>query len=194
MVYIFDIGNVVLYYNPQTFVRTLWKDEARAERLYQAVFRSPEWRLLDEGSVPQEEATLWLCRRHPEDAEHIRLIMKHWLRCLTPRWEVVELLLDMKKQGLRLYFLSNASLIAKEYLLSTYPFFSVFDGGLFSCDEKLLKPDTRIYQSLCSKYRLNPEECVFIDDKKENVITAEIVGMKGHLFVNAERIKDNILW
>lgn len=194
MVYIFDVGNVLLYFDPRTFVRTLWKDEARAGRLHTAVFQSPEWRLLDEGSVSQEEAALWLCHRYPDDTEHIRLVMKHWLRCLTPKWEVVELLLDMKEQGMRLYFLSNISVSGREYVLSTYPFFSVFDGGLFSCDEKLAKPDIRLYQSLCAKYRLSPEDCLFIDDKKENVKAAESAGMRGHLFVGVERLKDNILW
>lgn len=194
LVYIFDIGSVLLYFDPRTFVRTLWKDEARAERLYQTVFQSPEWRLLDEGSVSQEEATLWLCHRNPDDTEHIRLVMRHWLRCLTPRWEVVELLLDMKKQDVRLYFIANISAAGREYLLSTYPFLSVFDGGLFSCDEKMAKPNPALFERLCSKYRLSPEGCVFIDTQKENIQAAEAAGMRGHLFVGAPRLMDTVLW
>ena len=73
------------------------------------------------------------------------------------------------------------------------PFFKNFDGFVFSCDHKILKPDPEIYNILFKKYNLIPDECFFIDDKKQNIEAGETLGMKGFVFNCKEnRITDLI--
>jgi FMN phosphatase YigB (HAD superfamily) len=185
---IFSLCGTVLYYDPRTFLRTLWKDEARALRLHELVFSSPEWRMLEDGSVSREDAMEWLCRRAPAETEHIRLVLKHWLRCLTPRWETVDLLLDMKEQGKQLYFAAALNTDGKEYVLKTYPFMSLFEGGVFSCDS-----GGPMVDSLCSLYRLEPGQCVFVGAGAEQRREAESAGFRSVLFTGAERLRDILL-
>lgn len=84
----------------------------------------------------------------------------------------------MKNKGYNVYYLSNYS----HFNMSTAPevldFIPYMDGGIYSCDVQLLKPDMAIYELLCKKYELVPSECVFIDDRKENVEAARAFGMQ----------------
>ncbi|MDR1669386.1 MAG: hypothetical protein LBR76_05460 [Oscillospiraceae bacterium] len=189
MDYIFSLTGTVLYDDPRTLLRTLWKDETRALRLYTLVFESPEWRMLTEGSVKREEALEWLCRRTPEEADHIRLALKYWPRCLTPRWETVALLLDMKSQNRGLYFYAETAADGKEHIHKTYPFMTLFEGGLFSCDGQAPPP----YTELCRLYNLAPSHCFWVDTSRERVRAAETEGLRGVLFTNAERLRDSLI-
>jgi FMN phosphatase YigB (HAD superfamily) len=184
--YIFSLCGTVLYYDPRTFLRTLWKDEARALRLHELVFASPEWRMLEDGAISREDAMEWLCRRTPAETEHIRLVLKHWLRCLTPRWETVELLLDMKASGKKLYFAAVLNADGKEYIIKTYPFLSLFEGGAFSCDGS----GGPMVGRLCGLYRLDPVRCVFVGADAEQRAAAENAGFRAVLFTGAERLRD----
>jgi FMN phosphatase YigB (HAD superfamily) len=186
---IFSLCGTVLYDDLRTFLRTLWKDEGRALRLYEIVFSSPEWRMLEDGSITREDAMEWLCRRHPAEAEHIRLALKHWLRCLTPRWATVELLLDMKKgQDKKLWFAAALNADGKDYVLKTYPFISLFEGGVFSCDG-----GAPMIDRLCAAYRLDPAFCVFVGADPEQHKAAAAAGFRSILFTGAERLKDMLL-
>ena len=184
--YIFSLRGTVLYYDPRTFLRTLWKDEARAVRLYDIVFSGPEWRMLEDGGISRGDASEWLCRRAPAETEHIRLVLKHWLRCLTPRWETVELLLDMKAQGRRLFFAAALNADGKDYVLKTYPFMSLFEGGVFSCDGGGA-------ESLCALYRLEPARCVFVGADAGQQKAAEAAGFRSLLFSGAQRLRDTLI-
>jgi putative hydrolase of the HAD superfamily len=185
---IFSLCGTVLYCDLSTFLRTLWKDEGRALRLYEAVFNSPEWRMLEDGSITREDAMEWLCRRHPSEAEHIRLALKHWLRCLTPRWATVELLLDMKGQGKKLWFAAALNTDGKDYVLKTYPFISLFEGGVFSCDG-----GGPMIDRLCALYRLDPAGCIFVAAGTEQHEAAKAAGFRSILFAGAERLRDVLL-
>ncbi|MDR1693349.1 MAG: hypothetical protein LBR72_08330 [Oscillospiraceae bacterium] len=187
MNYIFSLTGTVLYDDPRTFLRTLWKNEDFALLLYDLVFKSPEWRMLTEGSIRQDEAQDWLCRRSPDEGERIRLTLKHWTRCLTPRWEMVELLLDMKRRGL--YFYAEVPTDGKEHILKTYPFMTLFEGGVFSCDGH---PAPRSL-SLCRLYNLDPSACYWLDTDPTRLAEAEGCGLRGVLFANAERLRDSLI-
>jgi putative hydrolase of the HAD superfamily len=88
-----------------------------------------------------------------------------------------------RRRGFRTYVLSNASDLFFTYFNNFGPL-SDFDGAVVSCQEKLLKPEPEIYQRLLERYDLVPEECFFIDDRRENVDAARSLGMEGHVFRN----------
>ena len=85
----------------------------------------------------------------------------------------------LKEKGYNLFFLSNFHDKAFQIVAEEYKFFRLFDGGVVSYREKIIKPNLEIYRRLLDRYNLNPEECIFIDDVNENVIAGEQVGIKG---------------
>ncbi|MBQ4401784.1 MAG: HAD-IA family hydrolase, partial [Synergistaceae bacterium] len=89
---------------------------------------------------------------------------------------------SLKSRGYRLLYLSNYS----RYVMNCNPdvldFLPLMDGGIFSCDVKLIKPDRRIYEALAEKYSLKPSECVFIDDLERNVKAGRDFGFQAIQF------------
>ena len=104
----------------------------------------------------------------------------------------MSLLPELKKRGLRLYFLSNFPGDIFEEIRSGYYFFKYFDGGIISAEVNLSKPDIRIYRALIDKYSLIPEESLFIDDIEVNVMAAKETGMKGFITYGKIGMKNEI--
>jgi len=101
------------------------------------------------------------------------------------------LLQQLKAQGYRLYGLTNwCSRV--HVTLKQYDIFNLIDGRIISSEEHLIKPDPAIYLRLCERFGLNPEDCLFTDDKAVNVEAAQRLGMKGIVFQNAEQFKEKL--
>ena len=111
---------------------------------------------------------------------------------MFPLDQNVRLLPELKKQGFRLYYLSNFPLDIFEEIKTGYYFFKYFDGGLISAEAKFSKPESRMYEILLEKYSLMPEECLFIDDIEINVKAAESIGMKGLITFGSPNISKEI--
>ena len=191
---IFDLGNVVLNFDPLGYLRTKFADEETIGRVYDAVFRSREWIMLDEGVITEEEALQAFCRRHPAVSMGIKAAMDNWYGLLEPVASTVEYIRELKDNGFNAYYLSNFHKAASEYVLANHDFFNLFDGGIFSFEERLIKPDIRIYRKMLEKYDLRPEDCLFIDDVGENVDGAEKAGIKSVLFLPGCDLKTIIKW
>ena len=98
----------------------------------------------------------------------------------------------LKDKGYNLYILSNISRESYEYVKNTIDIDKVFKGGIYSYQEKLLKPDRQIYELIVNKYNLNKDETLFFDDKQKNVDAACDFGIKGVLFRTIEDIENNL--
>lgn len=98
----------------------------------------------------------------------------------------------MKKQDYKLYLLSNITEDTYNYINKLIDINSVFDGGIYSYQENITKPDERIYNLLIKKYNLNKAETIFFDDKEENVISAINQGIDSYIFKSIEDIESNI--
>jgi putative hydrolase of the HAD superfamily len=107
---------------------------------------------------------------------------------MFPLDQNVRLLPELKKQGFKLYFLSNFPIDIFEEIKTGYYFFRYFDGGVISSEVKFSKPDKRIYEILLENYFLTAEECLFVDDLEINVRSAEGLGMKGFITYGSEEI------
>ena len=139
--------------------------------------------MLDKGEITTPEAIEAIAKRSSLNKEEIAHIFNLRTDLMFPLDQNVRLLPGLKKQGFRLYFLSNFPLDIFDEVKTGYYFFKYFDGGIISAEVKLSKPERRIYEILLEKYSLMAEECLFIDDIEVNVRTAEEIGMKG-LFTN----------
>ena len=98
----------------------------------------------------------------------------------------------LKNKGYNLYILSNITKDSYEYIKNTIDIDSIFDGGIYSYQEGVIKPDKNIYERIINKYNLNRNETIFFDDKQKNVDAAFEIGIKGVLFKSVEDIINNI--
>ena len=98
----------------------------------------------------------------------------------------------MKKQGYKLYLLTNITEDSYNYINDLININSIFDGGIYSYQEHIIKPDKRIYNLLIDKYNLKRSETIFFDDKEKNVISAINQGISSYVFKSIEDIKNNI--
>ena len=180
---VFDMGQVLIRWNPRQFTSLLALSEEDAQLVERELFRSVEWVRLDRGTVTEEDAIRSVCRRLPEHLhDSVRQLVTGWWHWpLVPVDGMAELVGELKAMGFGIYLLSNASSRLHEYF-HRIPGSEHFDGKVVSADFKLLKPQAQIYHTLYSQFRLNPEECVFIDDVPANIDGAMMTGMQGLVF------------
>ena len=175
---IFDIGNVLLEFNPTDYLKKTFNDDNIEKLLYKEIFQSEEWIHLDRGILNQEQAVKIISLRNPNYKIHIKKCMDNWIDLLTPIEGTVKMVNELKEKGYKLYLLSNFHSLAFEEICSKYAFFKKFDGGIISYKENLLKPEAKIYSKLLDTYKLNAEECLFIDDTLVNIEAAAKLGIK----------------
>ena len=151
------------------------------------MFFNGHWTELDRAVLPVEEILELFYSEAPEYKKEIKEAFDRVGECVKKCEWVVPMLEALKERGYKVYYLSNMS----EHIINSNPdafaFVEHMDCGIFSCDVKAIKPDEDIYHKLINKYGLVPEECVFIDDHKENTDVAESIGMKSIVFENREQ-------
>lgn len=178
------MGNVLIDYQPMEYTRRFFPDETEAHLVYNTLFDSPVWDLLDAGGIEPQEAIEKVCASLPEPLRpRTRELFAHWYDHLTLIPETNELGAQLKQNGYRLYILSNAATSFHAYAPTAIPLYPLLDGLVVSADEKLVKPDPAIYRLLCKRYALSTEECFFIDDRLENVEAARRCGMAAHQYM-----------
>lgn len=182
---VFDMGMVLMDYHPMAACRAAAPDEESARLVFNALFAHPEWLKLDDNTIEQDELGRRAMARLPEDG--LRALVPKLLgelpeNVLSPIPEMTELADELIRGGLRVYLLSNAGLVFSRRR-EIVPNLDRFHGVLFSADEGLVKPDPAIYRLLTARYGLRPEECLFVDDKEENVQAARALGWAGFQFL-----------
>jgi 2-haloacid dehalogenase len=186
---IFDIGNVLLDWNPRHLYRKLFDDEAEMERFLAEVCTS-DWNLeLDRGR-PFAEAVAERIALFPDFATEIRAFDERWMEMVAGVIAETEALLErLVERGVPLYALTNFS--AEKYAETSerFAFFRRFSGIVVSGRVNLLKPDPAIYRLLIETYALEPSRCLFIDDSAANVEGAREVGLGAVRFESPAQIE-----
>ena len=99
----------------------------------------------------------------------------------------------LKERGYHLYLLTNITEDSYHYIYHLIDIHQIFDGGIFSYQEHLIKPDDAIYQLLLERYHLKKEETIFFDDKKKNVDKANQLGIKSFVFTSIQDIENHLV-
>ncbi len=179
---IFDMGNVLLRFDPDLFIERLGVAEEDKLLLKREVFLSLEWARMDRGSLTEREAGDIICARVPERLhDAVRKLVAFYDRPILGFDGMYELIAELKAKGYGIYLLSNASLCQHDYW-PRLPESELFDGTLISADVKLVKPQPEIYLLLCQKFGLRAHECLFIDDSIVNIEGAYYSGIDGIVF------------
>ena len=191
---IFDMGNVLVEFLPEHLVKRCNLDPDDEQILLKEVFYSGNWKKHDLGILDEKELYELSVSKLPEHLyEAAEEMIFRWHDPLIPIEGMADLIREMKEKELGLYLLSNAGKDQPEYW-NRIPGSEYFDGTVVSALEGHIKPDPKIYGILLNRYRLNPQECLFIDDVEENILTAKGLGMDVYLFDgDVKKLRDFIL-
>ena len=180
---IFDIGNVLVRFDWESYVKSLW-EKATADRVTEAIFGDLRWDELDRGILSPDYVLESFIAADPEMEHEIVHTFKNCLDSLHPLEYAAPWVKELRERGLQTLFLSNYSKLLREGKPEVLDFLPYMDGGVFSFRVGAIKPDLEIYRILCRKYSLDPRECIFIDDRPQNVAAAETVGFQTILFTD----------
>ena len=169
---VFDAGNILIGYRWQEVLRDFGCDEETVMRVGREAFESPYWQIIDYGTDDLKWLTDRLATVYPGDAAEIRYFLGHPAEMAQPRPAVEARIPALKAAGYGIYVLSNYSEELFASHVACRPFMAQIDGLLLSAREHMLKPDDRIYRRFLEKFGLKGEECLFFDDRKENVAGA----------------------
>lgn len=175
---IFDIGNVLLNFKPELFLRRFTSDKNRIKEFTAKIIKTELWLSLDRGAISLKEAQIEYLKRYPEESDLLAVFFNHWKEMLTIIPQNIQILQDLKSNNYKVYLLSNFIREAFTYVTAQYDFFKLIDGKVISYDIKSIKPEEIIFQSLIEKYRLKPEQCLFIDDEEGNITKAKAMKME----------------
>lgn len=183
---VFDIGNVLTYYTWEEHIRSFGFTETVYQRVVQATVKSSAWNEFDRGLLSDEEVTQLLVQNDPGVEQEIRQMMVNVGGLVKKAEYALPWIQELKSKGYHVYYLSNFSFKAGKECSHALDFMPFTDGGILSCEEKLIKPQPEIYRRLLEKYGLTAGECVFLDDLDINVRAAEAEGFHGILFTTKE--------
>jgi len=189
---IFDLGGVLIDWNPRFLYRQLLSSEREVEDFLTRVCPHAWNEEMDAGK-PFAEGVAERVALFPEYAALIRAYHERWQEMVgEPIAGTVALLREAKAAGVPCYALSNWSAETFPPVRKRFDFLALFDGIVLSGEEGVRKPDPRLYRVLLERYRLDPATCLFVDDVATNVEAGRALGMEGVVFTTAEALRDEL--
>ncbi len=181
---VFDLGGVLLDWNPRYLYRKLIDDEAEMERFLAEVC-TMEWHAAHDLGVPVAESCAALAAAHPECAELINAWGERSEEMIAgPIPGSVEILEELLQTGVRCYALTNMERETYPLRLRRFPFMGWFAGTVVSSHEGVAKPDPEIFRRLVDRFALDPARTIMIDDSAPNIDTAASLGMTALRFTS----------
>ena len=188
---VFDIGGVLVDSNPRYLLKDYFNDNREMEYFLTHIC-TPEWNLEQDKGRSLAEGTRILQNKYPEYHALIQLFYDKYEKMLKSDIPETVALLKKLKARYKVYGLTNWSAETFKIAYAKFPFFKEFDGIVVSGQEKILKPDKRIYYRLLDRYNLKAENTVYIDDNIDNIRTAEEIGMVSIHFENAGQLEKEL--
>lgn len=189
---VFDIGGVLLDWDPRHLYRQLIAEPAELEEFLGQVC-TPQWHLSHDLGADTEQSCRDLAVRHPAYADLIMAWASRAEDMIAGQLDdVIDVLAEVKASGLACYALSNMEPDRFAVRQSRYPFFGLFDGCVISGIEGVAKPDRAIFEILLSRYDLDPQATVFVDDMARNVAVAREAGIVAVQFSSAEQLRKDL--
>ena len=190
---VFDIGNVLVYWEPRALYRKIFATEEEVEWFIANVCNH-DWNLEQDRGRSFAEAVAETSARFPEHADAIAAYDLRWHETVPgPIAGSVEILEQLDASGTPIYAITNFNQHKFKETLQRFPFLRRFRDIVVSGDERVLKPDAAIYRLLLQRNGLTAADSVFIDDSLKNVVGAEAVGMRGIHFTGPEALRAELV-
>lgn len=190
---IFDIGNVLASFRWKDLFKDLGYTGEKFDRIAAATVLHPTmWNEFDRSLMSDEEIIAKCVERAPEYEQEIRLIFTKTELLIEEYTYSYNWIQNLKEQGFKIYLLSNYGKTSFEAARDhgRLSFLPVVDGGVISYEVQIVKPEPAIYKKLLEKYNLAAEECVFLDDKAENIEAAKALGFHGIVVESYEQASE----
>ncbi len=172
---IYDFGGVLMDWNPRYFFNNIFQDKQEMEYFLNKIC-SLEWNSQVDAGRPFSTIVEELIALYPKYEKEIKLYQSHWIDMVGGSIDENVKTIPLLKKKYRLFGLTNWSAETFPLVYEQYSFFKELEGIVVSGEEKIIKPDVRIYQILLSNYDLTAEECLFIDDNFTNIEAAKKLG------------------
>jgi HAD superfamily hydrolase (TIGR01509 family) len=189
---VFDVGGVLLEWNPPAVIARLYPDPAIQARIREQMFEHADWHEFDRGGLTEAAAIDHFARATGLGSDETRALIHATRESLTPIPGTIRLVEDLARAGIHLYLLSNMPASTFDYLVQRHTFFSHFRHLVISGQILLIKPDPAIYRHLVEKTGIVPAESVFIDDLPRNVAAARECGLHGIVFRDADSCRQEL--
>jgi 2-haloacid dehalogenase len=190
---IFDLGGVLIDWNPRYLYRTLFDGDDEAMERFLAEVTSPAWNAEQDAGRSWHEAVETLAARHPDRRDLIAAYDERWEETLGgPIEGTVEILAELRHSGVRLAALSNWSAEKFPIARPRFPFLEWFETIVISGEIGVSKPDPRIYRQLLDRTGWTADACVFVDDSEANVRAAADLGMTAIRFEDPATLRADL--
>lgn len=190
---VFDIGNVLIKWNPEYLYRSLIPNDEDRRQFLESVC-TMEWNIEQDLGRTWDEAVRTLCAEQPDKTELIKAYSDRWHEMVPGEVPGTRSILErLQSRNTPLYAITNFSSEKFTEAQDRFPFLkTAFIDTVVSAEERLVKPDRRIYEVLFARNGLEPADCLFIDDSKANVEAARSLGMTAHHFTNAKSLEKEL--
>lgn len=187
---VFDLGGVLIDWNPRYFYRKLFNGNEAAMEHFLATVCTPEWNEQQDAGRSFAQAVTLLKHQHPDKSELIEAWLTGYPEMLAgPIPGSVAILAELRKRGVPVYAITNWSAETFPVALERFDFLHWFRGILVSGEVKMLKPDPRIFRLLFERFAIDPARAVYVDDHQKNVEAATALGMRGVHFTHAAALR-----
>jgi len=192
MKFLFDLGGVFFDWDPYHYFKDIF-DTVDERNYFLTQVCNDEWNVKQDAGRTIEEAESELIPKFPQYEKEIKMYYKNHHKMIRGTFDLsIKVLEKLKKQNYECFVLSNWSAETFVGMTDDYPFLKLFDGLLISGEDKLMKPDSAIYELAINRFHLIPEETVFIDDKLENIEAANNLYLKTIHLTDPEKIESEI--
>ena len=189
---VFDLGGVLLDWDPRYVYRQLFADPADMEEFLGSVC-TPDWHRAHDLGADIPRSCEQLALRYPEHRDMIMVWAERGEEMVAGQFDdTVELLSELKASGIPCYALSNMEPGPFRMRRARFPFMEWFDGHVISGLEGVAKPDRRIFEILLSRHGLRPQATVFVDDQPRNVDAARDLGLVALHFSSASKLREDL--
>jgi len=191
---IFDLGGVLIDWNPKYVYRNVFNGNEEKVDWFLNNICTSEWNVAHDAGRSLKEGTDLLVNQYPEYESWIRMYYDLWPDMLGgPIFDTVAILQQLKQSNTyNLYALTNWSAETFPIALDRFDFLGDFEGIIVSGAEKTRKPFQKIYEIAITRYKITPENAVFIDDNLDNVETARTLGLIGIHFISAAQLLNDL--
>ena len=184
------MGNVLIEWNSEKILQAITDDRKLHNLLRKEVFETGLWVQTDEGVKTREEMIEIVTTKIGEEYRNeLTQLSRYWYKYVDVYTKVQDRIIELSKNGYNIYILSNTAYTFYDLVKEGYlPAASIAKGIVLSCEEKVLKPNEKIYNILLERYNLDPHDTMFFDDLSENIWGAARCGINGFVVENEREL------
>jgi 2-haloacid dehalogenase len=187
---VFDLGGVLIDWNPRYLYRKLFGADEAAMEDFLGTICTQDWNERQDGGRSFAEAAALLVDRHPDKAELIEAFGRRFDEMMAgPIEGTVDILAELRERGTPLYALTNWSAETFPHAERRFDFLTWFRGIVVSGHERVIKPDPRIFRILLERHDIAPDSAVYIDDNPKNAAAATALGLHGIHFTSPDALR-----